>query len=373
LGAILESINENGFYGSIVAQRSTGFILAGNHRYQAALQAGASEVPVTWVDVDDARALRILLADNRTTRLGHDNEQALAELLKELADDGGLAGTGYDGDDLDELLKELGEEPTQPADPGAQLDKAEELREKWGTARGQLWLIPSRTVTGGTHRLLCGDSTDSEDVARLMDGRKADVVFTDPPYGYEYRSNHYKGGNPHGMLTNDATILNFVPVALPHLADPCAVYVCAGHQTAHKWRAILDPRLTYKNTIIWKKNNWSMGDLEGAFAGQYEIVFFYHHGRVKLRGERSRDVWEFDRDAPDDHPTQKPVELPAFAITKASDRDAIVLDLFHGSGSTTVAAEQTGRVCFGIELEPKYVAVALERTALMGLEPFKSE
>jgi ParB-like chromosome segregation protein Spo0J len=119
LGAILESINENGFYGSIVAQRSTGFILAGNHRYQAAVQAGASEVPVTWVDVDDARALRILLADNRTTRLGRDDQEALTLLLQELARDGGLAGTGYDGDDLDDLLKELNTEPPEVQDLSA--------------------------------------------------------------------------------------------------------------------------------------------------------------------------------------------------------------------------------------------------------------
>lgn len=108
VGAIHESIKHNGFYGTIVAQRSTGYVLAGNHRLQAAQHAGAAEVPVVWVDVDDDHALRILLADNRTTRLGSDDPEALARLLQEIADTAGtLDGTAYSGDDLDELLRDL--------------------------------------------------------------------------------------------------------------------------------------------------------------------------------------------------------------------------------------------------------------------------
>lgn len=107
IGAIHESIVANGFYGQVVAQRSTGFILVGNHRWKAAVAAGATEIPVTWIDVDDDRALRILLADNRTNDLASYDDEALAALLKELADASGLVGTGYDGDDLDRLLKDL--------------------------------------------------------------------------------------------------------------------------------------------------------------------------------------------------------------------------------------------------------------------------
>lgn len=113
VGAIHESIVHNGFWGTVVAQRSSGHVLAGNHRLIAAQQAGASELPVAWVDVDDEAALRILLADNRTTRLGQDDSQALADLLKELAaTPDALSGTGFDGDDLDELLAGLGAERT---------------------------------------------------------------------------------------------------------------------------------------------------------------------------------------------------------------------------------------------------------------------
>ena len=105
IGAIHESINNNGFYGSVLAQQSTGYILAGNHRWQAMLQAGATEIPVTWIDIDDDHALRILLADNRTNDLATYNDNELSNLLEELAQTTGtLAGTGFDGDDLDDLL-----------------------------------------------------------------------------------------------------------------------------------------------------------------------------------------------------------------------------------------------------------------------------
>lgn len=118
-GAIHESIEANGFYGAIIAQKSTGFILAGNHRWQAARQAGATEIPITWVDVDDDHALRILLADNRTNDLASYDDSALAELLQEIHEaHGNLMGTGYDGDDLDQLLTDLGD-PAPPEPPDA--------------------------------------------------------------------------------------------------------------------------------------------------------------------------------------------------------------------------------------------------------------
>jgi ParB-like chromosome segregation protein Spo0J len=163
VGAIVESIQANQFYGALVVQRSTRHILAGNHRLIAAKQAGMTELPVLWVDCDDDRALRILLADNRTNDLADYNPDALAVLLKELAETpDALTGTGYDGDALDELLADLAP-PASDVDAEPQIDKAEELRKKWGTEPGQLWTL-------GDHRLLCGDSTKAEDVARVMGG-----------------------------------------------------------------------------------------------------------------------------------------------------------------------------------------------------------
>ena len=104
-----------------------------------------------------------------------------------------------------------------------------------------------------------------------------------------------------------------------------------------------------------------MGDLKGAFAGQHELLLFGHNGKIEIRGERSRDVWEFDRDPPENHPTQKPVSLVAFAIQKTTDINMRVLDLFGGSGSTLIACEQTNRKCYMMEIEPKYCDVIFQR------------
>jgi ParB-like chromosome segregation protein Spo0J len=153
IGAIHESVDVNGFYGAIVAQRSTGHVLAGNHRLKTAQQAGANEIPVIWVDVDDAEALRILLADNRTTRLGQDNTADLAELLTEiLADAGTLAGTGYDEDALDELLRDLGDPVPPNLDPGD------------GRYREQYGVI-----------VICGSEYEQEQVYTRLKGEGLDV------------------------------------------------------------------------------------------------------------------------------------------------------------------------------------------------------
>jgi hypothetical protein len=173
--AIGGSIAENGFYGAVVAQKSTGHILAGNHRYDSAVAAGIAAVPVTWVDVDDDRALRILLADNRTTRLGHDDQEALVALLQEILDDTQtLAGTGFDEAALDELLAEVG--ITECAPEGlTDEDTVPEPLAFPVTEPGDLWVL-------GNHRLLCGDSTSIDAVQRLMDGDRADICITSPPY-----------------------------------------------------------------------------------------------------------------------------------------------------------------------------------------------
>jgi DNA modification methylase len=211
----------------------------------------------------------------------------------------------------------------------------------------------------GRHRLMCGDATKIEDVEKLMNGQKADMIFTDPPYGYSYESNHQ---DKHKELMNDDKILDFLPTAYIATQENSAYYIFCGWQTVDKWvKLVQDNGLNIKNIIIWKKNNWSMGDLTGAYAGQYEMIIFAHKGRVELQGERERDIWEFDRVPPADHPTMKPVSLIAKAITKHLSNN--ILDLFGGSGSTLIACEQTNRTCYMMELDPKYVDVIRKRYA----------
>jgi site-specific DNA-methyltransferase (adenine-specific) len=138
-----------------------------------------------------------------------------------------------------------------------------------------------------------------------------------------------------------------------------AVYICTSHQVVAIWKPLVEENFKYKNMIIWKKNNWSMGDLKGSFAGQHEIIIFAHKGKVALEGKRDSDIWEFPRVSPDLHPTMKPVELVEYAITKIKCNK--VLDLFCGSGTTIIAAEKTNKKCFGLELEEKYCDVIVKR------------
>jgi hypothetical protein len=164
--SIRESIRVNGFYGALVVQKSTNYVLAGNHRLKAAKAEGITEVPVAFVDVDDETAIKIVLADNRTNDVAEYDDAALAELLASVSNQYGLDGTGFDEDFLAGLIDELGgggAGATEGEAPEAQLDKAEELRKKWGVEFGQLWEV-------GRHRILCGDSTKKEDVERVLGG-----------------------------------------------------------------------------------------------------------------------------------------------------------------------------------------------------------
>jgi DNA modification methylase len=309
-----------------------------------------TEVPVViasgW---SQAQKSAYVIADNKLAlNAGWDNEL----LALELAELDGLGFdvelTGFSDEEIDALLDD---QEAEQLPPGADEDATPEPPAQPVTVLGDVWLL-------GKHRVMCGDSTRISDVEKLMAGKKADMVFTDPPYGYKYESNYQ---TKHEMLLNDDKLLDFMPAAYALMAENSAIFVCGSHQTIHRWRPLVDEHFSYKNLIVWKKNNWSMGDLTGAFAGQHELIIFAHKGRVELRGERSRDVWEFDRDPPKHHPTQKPVDLVEFAMQKVTDKGAKVLDLFGGSGSTLIACEKTNRQARLMELDPRYCDVIVKR------------
>jgi site-specific DNA-methyltransferase (adenine-specific) len=217
----------------------------------------------------------------------------------------------------------------------------------------------------GKHRLVCGDSEKHETFEKLMQGEEGDLLFCDPPYGYEYESNHQ---DTHEMLKNDDKILKFLPVVKDYLKEDCGVFLYCSWQTIREWiDEVENAGLNLKNMIIWKKNNWSMGDLKGSFAGQHEIILFAHKGRIEIVGSRDSDIWEFDRVKPTFHPTPKNPELAGYAFSKTIGKGAIVIDCFAGEGSTLVACEQTSRKAYLVELEPKYCHVIIDRA--MKLNP----
>jgi DNA modification methylase len=204
-----------------------------------------------------------------------------------------------------------------------------------------------------------GDATNEEHVKTLMNGEKTDIVFTDPPYGIEFQSNHRE--NQFEELKNDDKILDFTDKLEKFAKNKSHRYICTGHQVYNIWRKMFNNQ--YKSTLIWKKNNTGMGDLENDYAPLYEMILFCNPENTSLNGKREPNVWEVDIDDVNSyqHPTQKPVELPARAIKNSSKQDDIVLDLFAGSGPTLLAAEQTNRKAYCMELDPQYCQVIINR------------
>lgn len=363
---IAAQIDGVGFTQPILIDKD-GVVIAGHGRRLAAIELGMKSVPVIVVDhLSEDEVMAVRIADNKLAESDWDVSLLAFDLGTLERREFDLTLTGMNTDAIAEAMKSLNvPDPSDPSNGGT--DDEDDVPPPPLTIHsreGDIWQC-------GNHRVMCGDSMDESDVGFLMANRKADMVFTDPPYGYEYESNFQE---KHEGLLNDDKIQDFTPIAAKFMRDNSAIFVCGSHQTIHQWRPLIDAHFKYKNLIVWKKNNWSMGDLTGAFAGQHELILFAHKGRVEIRGERSRDVWEFDRDPPTDHPTQKPVRLVAFAIEKTTDQNDLVLDLFGGSGSTLIAAEQLGRVSYTMELAPRYVDVILERWArLTGKDPVRSD
>jgi DNA modification methylase len=314
-------------------------VLGGNMRLKACKAAGLKEVP-------------IVIADNLT-------EEQKAEFI--IKDNVGFGEWDWDllANEWDaELLQDWGLE--LPFDNTPVLEAEEDDYEAPSEIKTDIVL--GDLIEIGNHRLLCGDSTDSDAVARLMDGQKADMVFTDPPYGISYKSNWAsKERERFDEIKNDNVILDILPSIILLSKNNIHWYVWTSHQVYPIWRDKFNEY--YKSTIIWSKKSGAMGDLSGDYVVNYEMALFCHYGRKTLNGKRESAVWDLTRDSGLDyqHPTQKPISLSEKAIINSSDKNDLVVDIFLGSGSTMVAAHQLNRKCYGMELDPKYCQVIVDR------------
>jgi len=314
-------------------------VLGGNMRLKACIAAGLKEVP-------------IIVADNLT-------EQQQAEFI--IKDNVGFGEWDWDllANQWDvEALEDWGLE--LPFDNTPVLEAEEDDYE--APSEIQTDIVLGDLIEIGQHRLLCGDSTDSDAVARLMNGEKADMVFTDPPYGISYKSNWAsKERERFDEIKNDDVILDILPSIILLSKKNIHWYVWTSHQVYPIWREKFNEY--YKSTIIWSKKSGAMGDLSGDYVVNYEMALFCHYGRKTLNGKRESAVWDLTRDSGLDyqHPTQKPISLSEKAITNSSNKNDLVVDIFLGSGSTMVAAHQLNRKCYGMELDPKYCQVIVDR------------
>lgn len=379
VGAIHGSITELGWYGAIIVQRSTGHILAGSHRWLAAQDAGLSHVPVIWVDVGETTARKILLSDNRTSdRASYDNH-ALASLLKAMAEAGELAGSGYTGEDLDDLLDDLAGPP--PADPEKGSGPKKAL-ERWAPEVGQVW-------TAGRHRLMCGDSTDPEAVSRLLEDRLIRCVWTDPPYGVSYGEKQVflnEVIHPYNRITDPiesdhsapeevrALIVAALEVAKAHAHPGASIYMAAPSNSILPTfiQALNESGFEYRHGLAWIKNQMVFGRADYHYKHEAILYGWLQNGAhyFKVQDGPATSIFEVDRPLKSPyHPTTKPTELIRRMIANSTKRSDAVYDPFMGSGSTILAAEQRGCTGYGMELTPIYMASALQRLEEAGLEP----
>lgn len=342
LEAIAGSLTQFGQRKPIVISQDN-IVVAGNGTLTAAKSLGwtaidAVRVPADW-DADRIKAFA--LADNRTAELAAWDQQVMASQLLELQE------AGFD---IEEFGFELQEPPldietiTEDAIPDDVIARAKV---------GDIWQL-------GKHKLLCGDSTDINTVGKMMGNDVASLVFTDPPYGVEYQSNMRTKTKKFDVLANDDKFLDVTPVIDKFSKGWMFIWTSWKVQTT--WIYIFADYGYPTNIIVWHKPGGGIGDLKKTFSSDYEIALVWHRG-AELTGKRIGSVWTINKDASSTylHPTQKPVALAAEAIDKTTVRDAIVLDLFGGSGSTLMACEQTNRQARLVELDPKYCDVIIQR------------
>ena len=351
------SLREFGFVNPILIDRQYN-VIAGHGRLAAAKAEGFTEVPCVYVDhLTEAQKKAYILADNRMAEdAGWDEEMLRVEIeaLQEQSFD--LSLTGFDTDDLAKLLAGAEEEHDDDFDEDAALEAPAFVEPD------DIWLV-------GRHRLMCGDSTKPEQVALLMDGKKANVCITDPPYNCAY-----EGGT--GMkIMNDKWddskkfyqfLLDAFKNIYANLADGGAFYCF--HSDAEKvnfFNATVDAGFHYSTTCIWVKNALVIGRMDFQMRHEPVIYAFKDTAKHKFYGDRKQTtVWEFDKPTKSKlHPTSKTIPLIAYPMKMSSLENSIILDLFGGSGSTLIAAEQLNRVAFLMELDPKYASAIVRRYA----------
>src|SRR5258708_25989694 len=354
------SLDTHGQFRTIVVS-SDDFVLMGNHTDMAAMEQEIARMAVIRLPLrhDNLQAIEVMLADNRPGKEATEDEGLLQTLLEEVkAVRGDIAGTLYEDRELLKLLRQekkqgstdVDDAPSKPRKPFSQL--------------GQIWQL-------GDHRLFVGDACNKLHVTNLMQGRQADMVFTDPPYNADYTGREDKAvankmkrlgelgikGDSQGPVAFRRFLEASFSEIDQHLHPGASIYVCMD------WNGYPDTRIAFarfwnqKSLLAWDKGHFGLGQ---HYRTQYELILFGWKGDKVSHwhaGQRERDVWKIDREKVQEyrHPTQKPVELVERALNNSSNRGHLVLHPFVGSGTTVLSCQRTGRSCYAVELDPGFV------------------
>ena len=349
------SLREFGFVNPVIIDREFN-VIAGHGRILAAKEENIEQVPCVFVDhLTEAQKKAYILADNRfALDAGWDEDMLRVEMEALQGMDFDISLTGFDEAEIADLLS-LDDGEAQEDD----FDEDAALQAEPFVKTGDLWLL-------GKHRLLCADSTKPEDVKILMDGKKANVCITDPPYAC-----NYTGGTGMKIMNDNLKgeefyqfLLSAFKNAYENLADGAAIYIF--HSDAEKvnfYNAIVAAGFHYSTTCIWVKQSLVLGRFDYQMRHEPVIYAFKDTVKHKFYGDRKQTtVWEFDRPSKSKlHPTTKPLPLVAYPMKNSSLVNSIVLDLFGGSGSTLMAAEQMDRTAYLMELDPVYASAIVRR------------
>ena len=340
----------------IVWNRRTGRVIGGHQRLTVLLDLGVTESEVSVVNLSEVDEKRLNIALNKIT--GEWDDEKLSTLLADITAAGAdTFPTGFDEDELATMFADLSK--AEAHDDGFDLSAA--LEKAAFVERGDIWTV-------GRHRLMCGDATSAEDVAALMDGRKANLILTDPPYGVSFKSSD-------GLtIQNDSIkgdafyqfLLQSIKNMVDHLEKGGAAYVFhADTEGLNFRRAFIDAGLHLAGVCIWVKNSLVLGRSDYQWQHEPVLYGFLQNGPHRWYSDRKQTtIWNYDKPKRNEnHPTSKPLDLLGYPICNSSQENAIVLDTFGGSGSTLMACEQLGRICCTMELDEKYASVILRRYA----------
>ena len=364
INKLRSSLREFGFINPVIIDRDFG-VIAGHGRILAAKEEGIAEVPCVFADhLTEAQKKAYIIADNRMAMdAGWDEELLRVEIEALQAESFDTLLTGFDEKELADLFKDDTDSEAKDDD----FDLTAALEKASFVEKGDIWTV-------GKHRLMCGDATSAEDVSQLMGDTKANLILTDPPYGVSFKSS--SGLTIQNDSMKDEEFYNFLLASfknmVSHLEQGGAAYVFhADTEGLNFRRAFIDAGLHLAGCCIWVKDSLVLGRSDYQWQHEPVLYGFLQNGKHKWFSDRKQTtIWNFDKPKRNaNHPTSKPLDLLGYPIGNSTQENAVVIDTFGGSGSTMMACEQMNRVCYMMELDPKYASVILRRAVENGISP----
>ena len=356
LTKLRSSLREFGFINPVIIDREFN-VIAGHGRIAAAKEEGIAEVPCVFADfLTEAQKKAYILADNRMALdAGWDEELLRIEIESLQGADFDVSLTGFGEDEIADLFSGDVEKDVKDDD----FDLSAALEKAAFVERGDIWTV-------GRHRLMCGDATSAEDVAALMDGKKANLIVTDPPYNVAFKSGSGLSIQNDSMENGEfyTFLYNSFQNMAEHLEKGGASYVFHADTEGLNFRkAFVDAGFHLAGVCIWVKNSLVLGRSDYQWQHEPVLYGFLKNGKHPWYSDRKQTtIWNYDKPKRNkNHPTSKPLDLLGYPICNSSQENAIVLDTFGGSGSTMMACEQTNRICCMMELDEKYASVILRR------------